>query len=70
MDWPWYGLDSLEVIQLCLGERRIWNEATATYADVSSQDGNIGKVEFMQCGRDPNLVAHELARNSFSFKIS
>jgi hypothetical protein len=63
-------VDSLEVIQLCLGENRIWNEATSIHADVFSQDGNIGKVEFMHCGRDPILVAHELARNSFSFKIS
>jgi hypothetical protein len=32
-----------------------------------TQAGNLGKVEFMHCGRDLNLAAHELARNGFIF---
>jgi ribonuclease HI len=26
--------DSIEVIQFCIGEERIWNDATAIYADI------------------------------------
>jgi hypothetical protein len=58
--------DSLEVIQLCSREERIWNEATAVYADILEQASQIGKVEFMHCGRDINSVAYELARFCFS----
>jgi ribonuclease HI len=61
--------DSLEVIQLCSGEERIWNEATAVYADILEQASQIGKVEFTHCGRDLNSVAHELARFFFFLEI-
>jgi ribonuclease HI len=54
--------DSLEVIQLCSGEERIWNEAMAVYADILNQASMIGNVEFTHCGRDINSVAHEIAR--------
>jgi hypothetical protein len=60
--------NSMEVIQIYGGENRMWNEATAIYADILAQAANIGKVVFMHCGRDTNLVAHELARDSFSRK--
>jgi ribonuclease HI len=57
--------DSLEVVNLCSGADRIWNDATAIYADIFSQAVSIGKIEFMHCGRDTNKVAHELARSCF-----
>jgi hypothetical protein len=59
--------DSLEVIHTCLGEERVWNGASATHGEIMTQAGNLGKVEFMHCGRDLNLAAHELARNGFIF---
>jgi ribonuclease HI len=58
--------DSLEVIQLCSGQDRIWNESTAIYADILSTAGMIGKVTFSHCGRESNIVAHELASHSFN----
>jgi hypothetical protein len=58
--------DFLEVIQLCSGEERIWNEATAVYADILNQASMIGNVKFTHCGRDFNIVAHEIARECFS----
>jgi ribonuclease HI len=62
--------DSLEVIQLCSGEERIWNEATAVYADILNQASMIGNVEFTHCGRDINSVAHEIARECSVSQIS
>ena len=62
--------DNLEVIQLCSGEERIWNEATAVYADIISIAGLIGNVSFSHCKREVNEVAHELARVCFTNKTS
>jgi hypothetical protein len=36
--------DSLEVVQLCSGEDRIWNGSIAIYANIIDQAGEIGKV--------------------------
>jgi ribonuclease HI len=62
--------DSLKVIQICGGMERIWNDATAIYADILNQAGSIGKVVFSHCGRDTNAAARELARNCFTSNIS
>jgi ribonuclease HI len=62
--------DSLEVIHLCAGEARIWNEATAIYADIMAKAGLIAKVEFTYCRREINTVAHGLARDCFNSRIS
>lgn len=62
--------DSLEVINLCSGNERIWNMATAVYADIIMKAGVIGDVEFNHCGRDNNKVAHSLARECFNSKLS
>jgi ribonuclease HI len=62
--------DSLEVINLCSGEDRIWNEATAVYADILSCVGAIGKVEFIHCVRDLNKVAHSLARDCYNSRVT
>jgi hypothetical protein len=51
-------------------EERIWNEATAVYADILNQASMIGNVEFTHCGRDINSVAHEIARECFLSQIS
>jgi hypothetical protein len=53
-------------LKLYSGEERIWNEATAIYADVVTHAGYIGKVEFKHCGRDMNKATHEIARECFS----
>jgi ribonuclease HI len=62
--------DSTEVIYYCLGQERMWNEATAVYADCLENAGIIGKVEFTHCSRDVNMVAHEIARSCLISKIS
>jgi hypothetical protein len=62
--------DSLEVVKLCSGDERTWNDATAVYAEILSQAANIGKADFKHCVRVTNIAAHELARNSFSLKSS
>jgi ribonuclease HI len=62
--------DSSEVIQYCSGNERFWNEATAIYADIVTQAGYIGNVEFKKCGRDMNKVAHEIAWECFSTRLS
>ena len=41
--------DNTEVIHLCSGENHIWNEATMVYANIISTTSSIGKVEFMHC---------------------
>jgi hypothetical protein len=40
------------------------------YADILNQASMIGNVEFTHCGRDFNIVAHEIARECFSSQIS
>ena len=50
--------ESLEVIQLCSGQERFWNEATAVYAEIMVAAGSVGTVLFSHCGRDLNEVAH------------
>jgi len=62
--------DNLEVIQLCLGEERIWNEATAVYAEIISTAGSIGNVSFSHCRREANEVANDIARVCFSSQNS
>jgi hypothetical protein len=62
--------DALEVIQYCTGEERMWNEATAIYANFLSIAGSIGKVDFVHCLRDCNKAAHSIARYCFNSKIS
>jgi ribonuclease HI len=62
--------DSIEVIQICKGENRMWNEATAIYSDILAQAASIGSVDFSHCRRDTNTVAHDLARDSFISRSS
>jgi ribonuclease HI len=57
--------DSLEVIQLCAGEERIWNDSTTIYAKIMTCAGSIGVVDFMHYRRQMNKVAHDIARDSF-----
>jgi hypothetical protein len=61
--------DSIEVIQICSGEVRMWNEATTIYSEILSHAGIIGKVDFMHCGRDSNYAAHYIARECFNSKV-
>jgi ribonuclease HI len=62
--------DSMEVIQFCTGEERIWNDATAVYVGIFEHAASIGHVEFHHCRRETNMVAHEIARNSLSTRTS
>jgi hypothetical protein len=52
------GSGSMEVINLCLSEDRIWNDATIVYANYFSFANLYGKVEFKHCPREINKVAH------------
>jgi ribonuclease HI len=63
-------LDSLEVINLCSGEDRIWNEATTIYAEIMTCAGAIVRVEFNHYVRDLNEVAHSLARECYTSKVT
>jgi hypothetical protein len=41
------------------------SEASAIFADCMDLSTSIGNVSFKHCPREPNKVAHELARFSF-----
>jgi hypothetical protein len=62
--------DVLEVIQMCAGDERIWNDATTIYAEIMTTAGNIGEVEFLHCNRELNNVAHLIARESVRSRTS
>jgi ribonuclease HI len=62
--------DSSETIEAFTGEQRWWNESAAIYAECIDKITNIGEVSFKLCPREANQVAHELARYSYSNKIS
>ena len=62
--------DNLEVIQLCSGEERFWNEATTVYTDIIAVAASIGNVSFSHCKRVVNEVAHELGKVCFTDKTS
>ena len=47
--------DSVEVINACSGQDRIWNEASAIYADCFILAGMIVSVQFSHCFREANV---------------
>jgi ribonuclease HI len=62
--------DSMETIQACMGEHSWWNESAAIFADCVDLAWLIDLVSFKHCPGETNEVAHELARSSFSNKLS
>jgi ribonuclease HI len=62
--------DSTEVIQACSGGEVWWGEASAIFADCVDLASLIGSVTFQHCPREANEVAHVLARECFSTKVS
>jgi ribonuclease HI len=62
--------DALEVIHMCAGDERIWNDATAIYAQIITIASSIGEVEFLHCNRELNSIAHLIASNSLSSRTS
>jgi ribonuclease HI len=62
--------DSLEVINMCSVQDRIWNDATAISSEIMTCAGATGRVEFNHCGRDLNKVAYSLARECFTSRIN
>ena len=62
--------DSSEVINLCSGQERLWNEATAIYTDCVTTSALIGNVEFEHCPREANQAAHVIASHSFNSQLS
>jgi hypothetical protein len=60
----------METIQACTGEHTWWNESAAIFADCVDLASLIDLVSFKHCPREVNEVAHELARSSFSNKLS
>ena len=59
------GLNSIEVVNACAGYDRIWNKASAIYADCFIMAGMIGRVDFLHCVRETNEVAHSLAKFAY-----
>jgi hypothetical protein len=59
----------MEVIQLCPGEDRTWNEGITIYSDIVTQSAGIWKIEFKHCGRDLNVAAHVILINRFFFSV-
>lgn len=57
--------DSIEVINACSGQERIWSGASAVYAECFIMAGMIGSVHFMHCNREANVVAHNLAKFAY-----
>jgi ribonuclease HI len=62
--------DSLEVIAAMNDSETWWCEAAAVFAECVDKVTTIGAVSFMHIGREANQVAHELARDSYSSKLS
>jgi ribonuclease HI len=62
--------DSTEVIDASKGEERWWNENAIIFAYCVDMVTSLGDVSFIHCPREANKVAHELARFSFSNKLS
>jgi hypothetical protein len=62
--------DFMETIQACKGEHSWWNESAVIFADCVDLASLIDLVSFKHCPREANEVAHELARSSFSNKLS
>ena len=62
--------DLVEVINACSGQDRIWNEASAIYADCFILAGMIGLVQFSHCFREANVGAHSLAKNAFHKNVA
>jgi ribonuclease HI len=62
--------DSVEVIEACTGEAMWWSDSAAIYADILDATTTIDKVIFKHCSREANKVAHDLAKYSFSSKLS
>jgi hypothetical protein len=62
--------NSLEVVNIFLGQDLTWNDASAVYAEIVTCAGVIGKVEFNHCGRNLNKVTHSPARECFISKVS
>jgi ribonuclease HI len=62
--------DSIETIHACTGEHSWWNESAAIFADCVDLASLIDLMSFKHCPKEANEVAHELARNSFSYKLS
>jgi hypothetical protein len=62
--------NSIETIETFAGEQRWWNESLAIYPDYIDKVTAIGDVSFNFCPQEANQLAHELAKYSFSNKIS
>jgi hypothetical protein len=62
--------DSLETIEACVREEAWWGKSSAIFADCLDIASFIDSVLFKHCPREANEAAHELARSSFSNKLS
>jgi hypothetical protein len=68
--WILTELDSMEVIQSCVGKDNWWEDSAAIYADCVDTVVSVGNVSFSHCLKEANKVAHMLARESFCNKLS
>jgi hypothetical protein len=62
--------DSIETIKACTGEETWWGESSAIFADCVDLASLMDWVSFKHCPMEENEAAHELARSSFSNKLS
>jgi ribonuclease HI len=62
--------DSTETVEACSGTEPWWGESSAIFADCVDLASLVGNVTFQHCPREANEVAHELAMECFSSKIS
>jgi hypothetical protein len=62
--------DSSETSEALIREQRWWNESATIYAECTDKVTNISDISFKFCSRETNQVAHELAKYSYSNKIS
>jgi hypothetical protein len=62
--------DSIKIIDACTSVEAWWGETSAIFADCVDLAALIDEVSFHHYPREANEVAHELARECFSAKIS
>jgi hypothetical protein len=61
--------DSLEVINILDGKKRIWNELAVIYANCIMSAGMIGNTKFQHCPRKTNKAAHAIAKHGFNLQL-
>lgn len=67
--WKW-SLALKKTIEACFGDEAWWGEFSTIFADSVDLASLIGNVTFKHCSSEANKIAHDLARECFSNKVS